>query len=150
MAQVQELELNDNLQSVDNLLTFLEKIFNGGSDFKCALRQPAFYIFFEIDVYTPAALCDACLRAVVRNLSDAQALPNEPRSHTPQAFCEHGILQGPCCDSPASAKLPCMPDIGYMFCSCLSCAVCMCAASLSSGAWPASQTRSGPTATSCW
>ena len=32
--QVQELELNDNLQSVDNLLTFLEKIFNGGSDFK--------------------------------------------------------------------------------------------------------------------
>ena len=31
---MQELELNDNLQSVDNLLTFLEKIFNGGSDFK--------------------------------------------------------------------------------------------------------------------
>lgn len=32
-AQVEELELNDDAQSIDNLLTFLEKTFNGGSDF---------------------------------------------------------------------------------------------------------------------
>lgn len=31
--QVEELELNDDAQSIDNLLTFLEKTFNGGSDF---------------------------------------------------------------------------------------------------------------------
>ena len=35
-VQVQELELNADMKSVDNLLTFLEKVFNGGSDFKCA------------------------------------------------------------------------------------------------------------------
>ena len=34
--QVRELELNENLASVENLLTFLESIFNGGSDFKYA------------------------------------------------------------------------------------------------------------------
>ena len=38
-VQVRELELNENLASVDNLLTFLESIFNGGSDFKCAPCQ---------------------------------------------------------------------------------------------------------------
>lgn len=30
---MEELELNDDAQSIDNLLTFLEKTFNGGSDF---------------------------------------------------------------------------------------------------------------------
>ena len=34
--QVQELELNADMKSVDNLLSFLEKVFNGGSDFKYA------------------------------------------------------------------------------------------------------------------
>jgi uncharacterized protein with von Willebrand factor type A (vWA) domain len=32
-AEVRELELNDDMQSVSNLLSFLEKVFNGGSDF---------------------------------------------------------------------------------------------------------------------
>ena len=35
-TQVSELELNNDMKSVNNLLTFLEKVFNGGSDFKCA------------------------------------------------------------------------------------------------------------------
>ena len=39
-VQVKELELNENLDSVNNLLTFLETIFNGGSDFKYG-RLPA-------------------------------------------------------------------------------------------------------------
>lgn len=32
--QVQELELGTDMKSVNNLLLFLEKVFNGGSDFK--------------------------------------------------------------------------------------------------------------------
>lgn len=37
--QVDELELNADMKSVDNLLSFLEKVFNGGSDFKCVLQS---------------------------------------------------------------------------------------------------------------
>eukprot|EP01023_Acetabularia_acetabulum_P040007 TRINITY_DN3866_c0_g1_i14.p1 TRINITY_DN3866_c0_g1~~TRINITY_DN3866_c0_g1_i14.p1 ORF type:complete len:677 (+),score=122.77 TRINITY_DN3866_c0_g1_i14:232-2262(+) len=32
-SEVEELELNDDMKSVNNLLDFLEKVFNGGSDF---------------------------------------------------------------------------------------------------------------------
>jgi len=31
---VEELELGTDMKSVNNLLLFLEKVFNGGSDFK--------------------------------------------------------------------------------------------------------------------
>lgn len=34
LLQVEELELGTDMKSVNNLLNFLEKVFNGGSDFK--------------------------------------------------------------------------------------------------------------------
>ncbi len=34
LVQVEELELGTDMKSVNNLLQFLEKVFNGGSDFK--------------------------------------------------------------------------------------------------------------------
>ena len=37
--QVQELELGTDMKSVNNLLTFLEKVFNGGSDFNEPIRR---------------------------------------------------------------------------------------------------------------
>eukprot|EP01025_Chloroclados_australasicus_P045017 TRINITY_DN4906_c0_g1_i1.p1 TRINITY_DN4906_c0_g1~~TRINITY_DN4906_c0_g1_i1.p1 ORF type:complete len:684 (-),score=92.29 TRINITY_DN4906_c0_g1_i1:237-2288(-) len=38
-SEVEELELNDDLKSVNNLLDFLEKVFNGGSDFNEPVRR---------------------------------------------------------------------------------------------------------------
>ncbi|KAK9805342.1 hypothetical protein WJX73_003956 [Symbiochloris irregularis] len=37
--EVSELELNNDMKSVNNLLTFLEKVFNGGSDFNEPIRR---------------------------------------------------------------------------------------------------------------
>ena len=37
--QVHELELGTDMKSVNNLLTFLEKVFNGGSDFNEPIRR---------------------------------------------------------------------------------------------------------------
>lgn len=37
--EVQELELGTDMKSVNNLLTFLEKVFNGGSDFNEPIRR---------------------------------------------------------------------------------------------------------------
>lgn len=39
LLQVQELELGTDMKSVNNLLTFLEKVFNGGSDFNEPIRR---------------------------------------------------------------------------------------------------------------
>ena len=55
---MQELELNDNLQSVDNLLTFLEKIFNGGSDFKYVEHPRALGLLRRLVV--PVTTARAC------------------------------------------------------------------------------------------
>ncbi|KAL6765729.1 hypothetical protein V8C86DRAFT_2448564 [Haematococcus lacustris] len=38
-AEVRELELNDDMRSVNNLLDFLEKVFNGGSDFNEPVKR---------------------------------------------------------------------------------------------------------------
>ncbi len=38
-VQVRELELNADMNSVNNLLDFLEKIFNGGSDFNEPIKR---------------------------------------------------------------------------------------------------------------
>ena len=62
-VQVKELELNDNLSSVDNLLTFLETIFNGGSDFKCVAR-PASWLPWALLPW-PHVMCLVGMRAVI-------------------------------------------------------------------------------------
>ena len=37
--EVRELELNNDMKSVNNLLEFLETVFNGGSDFNEPVRR---------------------------------------------------------------------------------------------------------------
>lgn len=39
LQQVRELELNMDMKSVHNLLEFLEKVFNGGSDFNEPVKR---------------------------------------------------------------------------------------------------------------
>ena len=39
LCQVRELELNMDMASVSNLMDFLEKIFNGGSDFNEPIKR---------------------------------------------------------------------------------------------------------------